>query len=128
LKKNISPERPINLLDLVPESNIHWKKNEEGLIILQRPKFRHPLLVKYILPRMKRPHYNVILDAMGSFIFEQCDGKITVRELGEKLKEKFGEKIEPLFDRLSLFLQHLERHRFIKYQGIGSVSPSDKQK
>jgi hypothetical protein len=108
----------INLLDLIPEKNIEWEKNEEGLIVLLKPKFKNPFLAKHLLPRLKNPYYRIKLDAMGSFIWELCDGHSAVKELGKSLKDKFKDKVEPLYDRLGLFLQNLEKNHFIYYKNF----------
>jgi len=108
----------INLLDLIPVKNIKWRKNEEGLIVLLKPKFKNPFLAKHLLPRLKNPYYKISLDAMGSSVWELCDGYSTVKELGRKLKDKFKDKVEPLYDRLGLFLKNLEKNRFIYYKNL----------
>jgi len=36
----------------------------------------------------------------------------------QNLKERFGEEVEPLYDRIALFLQSLEKNRFIYYEGL----------
>lgn len=108
----------INLLDLIPVKNIEWQKNKEGLIDLLKPKLKNPFLAKNLLPRLKNPCYRIRLDAVGSFIWELCDGHLTVKELGNKLKDKFKDKVEPLYDRLSLFLQNLEKNHFIYYKNF----------
>lgn len=48
------------------------------------------------------------LDKYGSFIFLQIDGKKNVEELGIKLEEKYGEEAHPLYERLLLFLNHID--------------------
>lgn len=108
----------INLLDLIPEKNIEWEKNGEGLIVLLKPKFKNPFLAKHLLSRLKNPYYRIKLDVVGSFIWELCDGHSTVKELARKLKDKFKDKVEPLYDRLGLFLQNLEKNHFIYYKNF----------
>ena len=117
--KQQAKEKPeINLLDLVPVRNIKWKKGKDQLTVLLKPKLKYPFFTKYILPRLKNPYYKVRLDPVGTFLWELCDGSRTVREMGEMLQDEFGEKIEPLYDRLAQFLQSLEKSRFIVYKGI----------
>ncbi len=113
-KKGI--EEQINLLELVPIRNIGWKKSDEGLTVLLKPKVKNPFLAKHIIPRLKNPYYRIRLDDVGSFIWEQCNGIQTVKEIADSLSEKFGDKVEPVYDRLALFLQSLERNRFILYR------------
>ncbi|MFW6160453.1 MAG: PqqD family protein [Acidobacteriota bacterium] len=106
---------PVNLLDLIPERKTKWE-NKEGQIILLKNKFKNPLLVKHLLPRMKNPYYRIKLDRIGSEVWGLCDGKKTVHEIGECLQQRFQEKIDPVYDRLALFLQTLERNHFILFK------------
>ncbi len=118
MKKGENIEKTINLLNLVPVRNIKWDKNDEGLVVLLKPKIKNPFLAKHILPRLRHPYYKVKLDSVGSFVWERCDGKLTVQEVADDMKAKFGEQVEPLYDRLNLFLQSLEKNRFIFYKGL----------
>lgn len=111
-------EKNINLLDLIPVRNIKWEKEEEGRIVLLKPKLKNSFFAKHLLPCLKNPYYKIRLDSIGSFIWEKCDGSSTVKELAEDLKSNFGNNVEPLYNRLSLFLQSLEKNRFIFYKGI----------
>ncbi len=113
--ENKKEKKPINLLALIPIRSIQWEKKGDGLIDLLKPKFKHRL-VKKIIPHQKKPYFKIKLDEIGSFIWGLCDGCATVKELGEILKEKFGDQVEPVYDRLALFLQNLEKHQFISYK------------
>lgn len=116
MKKRGVQKSKINLLDLIPVRNIKWEKKEDGLIVLLKPKFELVLLRKYILPRLKKPYFKIKLDHVGSFIWEHCDGCLRVKEVAKSLKDKFGEDVEPLYDRLALFLQSLEKNHLIVYK------------
>ncbi|MCP2518848.1 PqqD family protein [Candidatus Aminicenantes bacterium AC-335-A11] len=106
----------INFLDLVPVRNIEWERGEGGLIVLLKPKFKNKFIVKYFLPKMKKPFFRIRLDEIGSYVWELCNEENTVSEIGIKLKERFGEKIEPVYDRLIIFLKQLERGKCIKFK------------
>ena len=116
MKKRVVEKPKINLLDLIPVRNIKWEKKEDGLITLFKPKFEHAFFKKYVLPRLKKPHYKINLDHVGSFTWELCDGSLRVKEVAKNLKDKFGEEVEPLYDRLALFLQSLEKTHLIFYK------------
>ncbi|WP_051599292.1 PqqD family protein [Metaclostridioides mangenotii] len=59
--------------------------------------------------RFKIPEITYIkLDAYSSFIFLNIDGNRTVKEIGEIMDEKYGEEAKPLYERLLLFLNHIE--------------------
>jgi hypothetical protein len=107
--------REVNLLDLIPERIIEFEISDDGLVTLLAPRFRNKLLKKWLQPRLKRPYLRVKLDEIGSAVWLLCDGKRTVKEIAGPLRERFAEKIEPCFDRLSVFLRNLEGNRFICY-------------
>lgn len=106
----------LNLLDLKPTRNINWENGEGDLIVLLKPKFSNRWLAKLFLPRMKRPHYRIKLDDFGSLVWNCCDGKTTVRQIGASLQKKFGDKVEPVYERLGVFLRQLEENKFVIFQ------------
>jgi len=103
----------INLLHLVPVQNTKCETRKDGLVVLFKPKFANTLLVKYLLPWMKQPYYKINLDEIGSFFWLNCDGTKTVKEIAELHKNNFGEKVEPLYERIAHFITSLEKNRFI---------------
>jgi len=117
LKKKAEKKPDINLLDLIPVHNIAWDKDDEGFILILKPKYKNPILAKFLLPRMKRPHFRIRLDAVGSSFWVYCDGRRTVKDIAELQQDKFGAEIEPLYDRIAKFLATLERNRFIRLEG-----------
>ncbi len=65
---------------------------------------------------LKKPKITYIhLDEMGSFIWLLIDGESNIIELGKKVSNHFGEKAEPLYERLSQYIKTLESCRFIKF-------------
>ncbi|NNU74817.1 PqqD family peptide modification chaperone [Clostridium estertheticum] len=57
----------------------------------------------------KIPDYKkTSLDEYGSCVFLQIDGKKTVKDIGENLEAKYGDKAYPLYERLLLFLNHID--------------------
>ena len=115
MKKHGVPERNINLLKLRPVRSIGWKEENE-LVVLLKPKFKHPFFKKLFLPRMKNPFFKIKLDSVGSFTWKLCDGSLTVEKIAKSMKHKFGDDVEPLYERLAQFLQNLEKNKFISYE------------
>lgn len=109
-----------NLLDLVPQQKIKFEESGDGKIILLKPKFKNKLLVKYLLPRLKKPNFKIKLDQFGSFVWKQCNGKNTVAQIANLLKQNFQDEIDPVYDRLAIFIQSLARYRFIEYKNFES--------
>jgi hypothetical protein len=105
-----------NLLELVPVKNIEWEETEEGLVCLLKPKFQLPILKKHILHRLKHPYYKINLDKIGSQFWENSDGIRTVEEIAARMKTALGDEVEPLYERITLFLQSLEKNKFIHFK------------
>lgn len=102
-----------NLLTLRPKWNRAWEKTENGLAVIMVPKFGNHRLGKWITKKLKRPNYRLKLDEIGSFVWEHCNGSENVQEIGEKLMKKYGDKVEPVYDRLAIFFNRLERSKSI---------------
>lgn len=60
--------------------------------------------LKFRIPEYKKTS----LDEYGSCVFLQIDGKKTVKDIGENLEVKYGDKIQPVYERLLLFLNHID--------------------
>jgi len=63
-------------------------------------------------PRISHIH----LDEMGSFIWPLLDGEKNIIKLGESVKEQFGEKANPLYERLAKYFQILDSYHFIEWK------------
>lgn len=99
----------LNLWELQPQRNAQWETTEEGKIVVLVPKFKNPLLVKWILPYLAKPFFRIKLDTVGSVIWEMCDGTTPVSRIAERLKEQFGPSVDPVDARINHFLNQLER-------------------
>ena len=117
----------VNLLDLIPQRVMKFEESDDGLITIFKPKFKNKLVVKYIASRLKSPNYKVKLDQFGSFVWKQCDGNNTVEQIGNLLKNNFQEDIEPVYDRLAMFIQSLEQYKFIEYKNYNIEQFSKKK-
>ncbi len=57
------------------------------------------------------------LDDVGSFAWKHLDGARTVAEVGDLMKEEFGERVEPVEERLGNLVWMLRREGFLAYPG-----------
>ncbi|MBN1541264.1 PqqD family protein [candidate division KSB1 bacterium] len=105
-----------NLLDLKPCHNVAWEKTNDDRIALVTPRVQNPVLRKLFKPLLKNPDFRIFLDEYGSWIWQHIDGDKTVSQLGELMEQQFGEAIQPVYDRLGLYINQLARHRFILLQ------------
>jgi len=104
-----------NLLTLRPKWSRDWDKTTSNLTVIRVPKFGNHLFGNWIMKKLKNPYYSLKLDEVGTFVWEHCNGLENVREIGEKLKKKYGKKVEPVYDRLGIFFKHLEKSKSITW-------------
>ena len=110
-KKNQIKE---NYLEKIPchKQGIDWSSTEDGKVTLHienKGLLKRITQILFFKPKVSHIH----LDDMGSFIWPLIDGKKSVMDLGEPVKEHFGEEAEPLYPRLATFVQTLESYGFI---------------
>ena len=80
------------------------------------PRFRNAMLQSWAERWHMRP-FRLKLDAVGSFVWLHCDGEKTVAELGDAMADEFGKKVDPVEERLTLFLGQLKRGGLVTLDG-----------
>ena len=103
-----------NFLEKKPQRNpdISWKEKDGQITLEIENKGVFNRLAQKLL---KKPKISYIhLDEMGSFIWPLIDGESDIIALGERVKEHFGDKAEPLYERLSKYIKILESYGFVK--------------
>ena len=103
-----------NYLDKVPQraESLEWTTDENGIVTLfiENKGFFNKIAQKLF----KKPKISYVhLDELGSFVWPIIDGEKDITALGVLVKEKFGEKAEPLYPRLAKFFQILESYGFV---------------
>lgn len=106
-----------NYLERVPKKNPNFRftKNDEGLVTIEidnRGFFNRAFQLLIKKPRVSYIH----LDEFGSFVVENIDGNKNIIQIGEQVKEHFGDKAEPLYERLSQFIGILSSHGFCIFE------------
>ena len=114
MKKNIITK---NYLEQKPmrAEHVGWSADENEIITLE---IENKGVFNTIAQKLfKRPKISYIhLDDIGSLVWPLLDGSKTIIDLGENVKEKFGEKAEPLYERLAKYFQILDSYGFIKWR------------
>ena len=114
MKKNIKEE---NYLERKPicKNGLNWSKDESGNVTLE---MENKGIANRIMQKLiKKPKTSYIhLDEMGSFIWPLMDGEKDILEIGKFVEEHFGEKANPLYERLSQYFKTLEKYNFIEYK------------
>lgn len=87
--------------------NLNYKIEDNGIVTVLE-KQDHKIQKFFRKLKFKIPLYKEItLDEISSEVFTQIDGIKTVKEIGECLEVKFGDKVNPLYERLLVFLNHI---------------------
>ena len=114
-RKKETPQTNLDMRTIVPIHDVKFEVEESGNVTLLKPKFTSQFSQKYIIPKMKYPYYMVHLDEIGTTVWNTIDGQRTAIEIGEILKEKLGKKIEPVYERLGMFMAKMKNEKFIKW-------------
>ncbi|MEG8947201.1 PqqD family protein [Rosettibacter firmus] len=114
-KKNL---KYVNYLDLIPYHIASYETNEINLVTVLIPKFSSEFAKKYIMPRLKTPFIKLKLDELGSAAWLEIDGNKKVIDIANNLSEKFGNKIQPVEERLTKFLNQLYEQKLITFKEI----------
>ena len=110
-------KKPENYLSFVPvrNSEISYTSDEKGLVTLE--KINKGLFNKIAQKIFKKPKTSYIhMEEMGSFIWSIIDGERDIEAIGKCVSEHFGEKAEPLYERLCKYIQIMESYGFIKFK------------
>ncbi|MGE5479330.1 MAG: PqqD family protein [Chloroflexota bacterium] len=108
----------INYLELTPNRLYEHELNEKGLIDVLVPRFTDKVFGKLLQPRLRNKYIKANLDALGSAAWELIDGKNNVDAIAATLRARFGEEIEPVYDRLTAFLTQLYKNGFINFKEL----------
>ena len=113
-KKEIISE---NYLERIParKENLEWTCDDKGIVTINiyNKGFFNFLAQKLF---KKPPVTYIHLDETGSFVWPLIDGEKNIIELGVLVKAHFGDKAEPLYERLAKFFQILESYKFITFK------------
>lgn len=102
-------------LNAVPVRAVeHELKN--GTVVLLRPKYVKGFLGRYLQPRLRAKFFRVRLDDMGSAMWTAIDGTKTLGQIADILREKFGDDIEPRYERCSRFIFSLYQGAMIGFE------------
>lgn len=105
-----------NYLEKKPvRGNLQWDSDGNGNVTLHVENKGAMNRIAQLL--FKKPKVSYIhLDEMGNFIWPLLDGEKDIIEIGKAVKDHFGDKAEPLYERLSKYIRTLESYGFIEFK------------
>lgn len=110
-----------NYLDYIPviDSRNTWDAADGKVTIHMVHRGFYAAIAQKVFHTPRISHID--LDAYGSYLWQQIDGKKTVGDLAEDMKARFGADAEPLYDRLVKYMQILRNNHFILLGGKDKV-------
>ena len=115
--KKEKKDKSDNYLDFIPvrSDKYKWDTDEDGnvtIFVENKGIFNRLAQVLLKKPKVSQIH----LEEFGSFIYPCIDGNASIYEIGQKVKEHFMEKAEPLYPRLIQYFKMLYDYGFIEYK------------
>jgi len=106
-----------NYLDKCPvhSEKLKWSSDDNKIVTLSienKGVFNRIAQIFFKKPKISYIH----LDEMGSFVWPLIDGKKRIGDIAESVKEKFGEKAEPVYERISKYFQILASYGFVTWK------------
>lgn len=117
MAKKTSKEDLRNYLDFVPvhHEQYSYTTTDDGAVTVyveNKGIFNKIAQVIFKKPKVSQIH----LDEMGNFIWPLINGKNTVYDIAMNVKEQFGDKAEPLYNRIVQYMRNLESCGFIRFK------------
>lgn len=116
-RRRVDELETVNLLEVSPVRLAEWTE-KQGRVVIFRPKTLRagPLgwidLVLYLLSARR-----IRLDALGSFAWLQLDSETSVGKVVARMREEFGEKVEPAEERLGHLIRVFRSQGFVAFPG-----------
>ncbi|MEW6653713.1 MAG: PqqD family protein [Bacteroidota bacterium] len=104
--------------DLTPLKLAGHEINDDNLVTVLFPKFENKFTVKYLQPKLKSPFIKLKLDELGSAVWLAIDGNKQAGVIAMELVELLGDKIQPVEERLPLFLTQLYEQNLITFKEL----------
>jgi len=103
------------MLQLKPKrADFEWSTNKEGFVEIKVPKFQSSFGKSFCNIIKKDSMFTANMDKIGSIVWKNCDGKTTVKQILDKLKEEFPDE-KNIDHRLYLFIQQMGHLGYILY-------------
>lgn len=113
-------EKPTYSWSSKPVRNVNWETDAAtGFAVLLKPKFP-PAVLRWVRPLLIRgENFRIKLDEVGTHIWQNCDGNQSLEDIAKTLVGRFGENIEPVEERLGMFVSQLMRSGFVSFPDEG---------
>jgi hypothetical protein len=98
----------------------HRSLDREGeLVTVLVPKFTGGVARRWFVPLLAKPELKVHLDAVGSFVWRQCDGTASIGEIAARVAARFGGDPEARRSDVVRFASKLAREESLAFDPPG---------
>lgn len=112
-KANQSNLSQKNFLDYIPVRQIPWDTDDQGNVYLIKEKTKQKWLKKIIDWVGKNQNFHIHLDETGTLVWLAIDGKSTVLDIVNQLKDSKGDEFKQPEQRVSFFLGMMKKNKFV---------------
>jgi len=101
-----------NIENVYPIRNCEYEINNNLVTVLFKKK-KLTFIERTFFKKMSSKPYKIDLDEIGSFIWQQCDGKKNIGEIIEESEKHFNDELEQANERVELFVKQLNKNKLI---------------
>ena len=105
-----------NLFELKPKQARSFEESSDGTVEILIPRYGNNAMGRLLKRVLNDRPVRIHLDDIGTSVWHLCDGHRNVHEIGQSLQAKFGERIEPVYDRLETFLKQMNKADLIEWE------------
>ena len=110
----VASERAAAFWNARPRRRLDWRDLDDGRCVVLRPQLGEGRIGRWLASKLGDPCYRIRLDDVGSFIWKACDGQTSLTAISGRLRNEFGERVEPAEERLARFVQSMLRSRMVE--------------
>lgn len=85
----------------------------DGVVELLMPRYGRGGLARALSRWLNPRPVRIRLDEIGAFVWSRCDGRHSVDEIAEVMREEFGPEAEPVEERLLVFVRRMLREKLV---------------
>lgn len=105
-----------NFYDLVPAQRRTCRERDDGTVEVLVPRYGKGIFGRVLAKFLNNRPVGVTLDDIGTNVWRLCDGRRSVYEIGREMHGRFGDRIEPVYERLETFLTQMHRAELIDWK------------
>lgn len=106
-----------NYLERIPvrKEKFRWTEDENSLVTIEIDNKGFFNRLFQLIAKKPKVSY-IHLDENGSFVWKAIDGERDIIEIGKLVEEHFGEKANPVYERLTQYFVMLQNAGFIEFK------------